>query len=127
MAKSITLNSETSFKATDNGLSKILFDFQKNFTSTITSESVQYGEVTIPTTGLITLNLASPGSGYFLYVENIEDEDDSQVQVFNGSASFSTLKEGEFLFVKLRTGLDIKLRLNTDEGQATCKYFLIEF
>lgn len=127
MAKSITLNSTTSFKATDNGLSQILFDFQKNFTNTVTSDSVQYGEVTIPTVSLITLNLASPGTGYFLYVENIEDEDDSQVQVHYGSVSFSTLKEGEFLFVKLRTGDDIKLRLNTDEGQATCKYFLIEF
>ena len=127
MAKSITLNSTTSFKATDNGLSQILFDFQKNFTNTVTSDSVQYGEVTIPTVSLITLNLASPGTGCFLYVENIEDEDDSQVQVHYGSVSFSTLKEGEFLFVKLRTGDDIKLRLNTDEGQATCKYFLIEF
>ncbi len=127
MAKSITLNSTTSFKSTDNGLNKILFDFQKNFTNTINSESVQYGEVTLFTTGLTTLNLAAPGAGYFLYVENIEDEDDSQVTVVNGSVAFSTLEQGEFLFVKLRTGNDIKLRLNTDLGQATCKYFLIEF
>ncbi|MDB4435831.1 hypothetical protein N9152_00920 [bacterium] len=127
MAKSITLNSTTSFKSTDNGLNKILFDFQKNFTNTINSESVQYGEVTLFTTELITLNLVSPGAGYFLYVENVEDEDDSQVTVVYGSTAFSTLKQGEFLFVKLRTGDDIKLRLNTDLGQATCKYFLIEF
>lgn len=127
MAKSITLNSTTSFKATDNGLSKILFDFQKNFTNTVDSDSVQYGEVTIPTVSLITLNLASPGAGVFLYVENIEDEDDSEVQVHYGSVTFATLQQGEFLFVKLRTTDDIKLRLNNDNGQATCKYFLIEF
>ena len=127
MAKSITLKSTTSFKSTDNGLNKILFDFQKDFTNTITSQSVQYGEVTVFTTGLVTLNLASPSAGFFLYVENIEDEDDSQVTINYGSVSFSTLEEGEFLFVKLRTGDDIKLKLNNDNGQATCKYFLIEF
>jgi len=127
MAKSISLESTTSFKATDSGLSNILFDFQKNFTSNVTSESVQYGEVTIPTVSLITLNLASPGAGVFLYVENIEDENDSQVQVHYGSVTFATLQQGEFLFVKLRTTDDIKLRLNNDAGQATCKYFLIEF
>jgi|14BtaG_2_1085337.scaffolds.fasta_scaffold00027_18 hypothetical protein len=127
MAKSITLNSTTAFKATDNGLSKILFDFQKNFTNTVDSDSVQYGEITIPTVSLITLNLATPGAGVFLYVENIEDEDDSEVQVHYGSVTFATLRQGEFLFVKLRTRDDIKLRLNNDAGQATCKYFLIEF
>lgn len=127
MAKSISLESTLSFKGTDAGLSKILFDFQKTLTSTVDSDSVQYGEVALFDTTEKTINIQAASAGHYLYVEVVEDEDASEVTILNGATAFSTLANGEFIFVKLRGASDVKFKLNVDNGQARCKYFLIEY
>jgi len=127
MAKSISLESTVSFKATDSGLSKILFDFQESLTSTINTNSVQYGEATVFDTTNKALNIVSSSAGQYIYIKNVEDENGSQITISFGTTTFSTLEKGEFIYVKLRGGVDINVKLNTDLGQARCQYFLIEF
>ena len=127
MAKSISLESTVSFKSTDSGLSKILFDFQENLTSNINTDSVQYGEVTVFDTTNKALNIVTPSAGQYIYIKNTEDENDSQVTISFGTTAFSTIRQGEFIYLKYRGAQDINVKLNTDNGQAKCQYFLIEF
>ena len=128
MAKSVSLTGTQTFTVTDDVSSKKLVDFTFNPNISITTNSVDYGEISVYSTTAIALNLTTPGAGHYFYAEVVSDDDDAQCTISVGTTAIGTLALGEFSFIKARSGLDITVKQNTSQTEPVIvKYFIIEY
>jgi len=128
MAKSVSLSGTVSLNVTDTLSSKVLLDFTHLPSYTITTDSVNYGEVAIPNTTPKVINLTTPTNGHYLYLEVVDDPDNAQCTFAVGGTLIGTLANGEFSFIKIRSGSNITFQQNTSQtNPVVVKYFTIEY
>lgn len=128
MAKSVSLTGTQAFTVTDTASSKKLVNFTFNPNISITTDSLDYGEISVDSTTAVALNLTTPGAGHYVYVEVVSDDDSAECTLSIGSTSISTLAIGEFSFLKVRSGSNITVKQNTSQTEPVIvKYFIIEY